>query len=120
RLIQLETESPQRPIVANPGTLIMIAAVLVLVALPLMLRVMELEANAPAPQSAPVSSVPFTVIPLGAPGTAVLPAAPATAALLVNQFEMSTFSPVVVSPPAVQTTPNTPRLIAYPLQTLTR
>jgi hypothetical protein len=120
RLLQLDTESARRPIVANPGTLIMIAAVLAVVALVPMFRLLEQEASTPAPAGVPVSTVPFTVTPLALPGTAVLPPGPATAALLVNEFETATFSPVVVSPPAVQTNPNTPRLISYPLQTLTR
>ncbi|MGH7466824.1 MAG: zf-HC2 domain-containing protein [Longimicrobiales bacterium] len=119
-LMDLDAESIQRPILAGPATVVMIAAVLAVIALTPLIRLTELIEATP-PVLPLVAPAPLTITPFSPPPAESWPPAHVSAAVLVNALEPATFSPVVVSPPVVQTTPNAPRLIAYPLlQTLTR
>jgi hypothetical protein len=117
-LMRLDGESIQRPILAGPATVVMIAAVLALIAVTPLIRLSEISSENTPTQAEPL---PFSGAPFGWPAETTWPQTPALLPVLVNALETSTFSPVVVFPPAVQTTPNAPRLIAYPLlETLTR
>jgi hypothetical protein len=113
RLMQIDADGLQQPIVAGPAALVMIAAVLAFIAITPLLRLADRESAVPAPAvSGPV--VPFSFAPAGAsplPGLIESKSLPA----LLPAAEPS-FSPVVVLPPAVQPVSSASRLISYPLQ----
>jgi anti-sigma factor RsiW len=120
RLMHLEAEPMQRPIVASSATVLMIAAVLAVIVITPLARPLEREAagleQAPSVSTVPSANPSFSGTLFAAP-----PSAGVTAAVRVHTIEPSTFTLVVVSPPAVQTTSTAPRLISYPLlQSLTK
>jgi anti-sigma factor RsiW len=120
RLLHVDAEPGQRPIVAGTATGLMVAAVLALIAITPMVRMLE-PTEPREPVVSEIAEEPPALVPFGAPALVPLPDLPVTAAVLVHTLEPSTFSPVVVSPPAVQNNPATPRFISYPLlQPLTR
>ncbi|MGH7460201.1 MAG: zf-HC2 domain-containing protein [Longimicrobiales bacterium] len=122
RLMHLEAEPVRRPIMASSATVIMIAAVLAVIVITPLARPLEQETAGPAVDSAPAATLPPMLLPSLEEAPFAEPASTAvTASLLVHTIEPATFTPVVVSPPAVQTTATAPRLISYPLlQTLSR
>ena len=119
RLMHLEAEPVQRPITSSSATVMIIAAVLAVIVITPLMRPLDQEAAAPIPETAPaVIPSPFSRLEeaFAEPASAAV-----TGAVLVHTIEPSTFTPVVVSPPAVQTTATAPRLISYPLlQTLSK
>jgi putative zinc finger protein len=120
RLMHVEVETEPRPIVAGTATGLMVAAVLALIAITPMIRLLESPLQ-PEVVGVEDDAERAATMPLGAPVLIPMPDMRMTAALLVHSLEPSTFSPVIVSPPAVQPDPATPRLISYPLlQPLTR
>jgi hypothetical protein len=110
RLMGLDSEPPREPIVANSATLLVIAAVLALIAVTPFLVNLDTGAE---PVVVTSSSVP-TFVPLGPAELMPTPPSHPTAAVLVRLDQPIYFSPVVISPPAVQTAPSAPRLISYP------
>ena len=113
RLMQVDAEGVQQPIVAGPAVLVMIAAVLAVIALTPLLRLADDGSVAPAP-TVSVPAVPFSIVPSGA---AELPLTLDSYSVpeLLAPSGPATFSPVVVSPPAVQPVSSATRLISYPL-----
>ena len=114
RLMGLDSEPPREPIVANSATVLVIAAVLALIAVTPFLRLVDLGlGGAEEPSTVTSSSVP-TFVPVGPAQLLPTPPSRPTAAVLVRMDQPFYFSPVVISPPAVQTAPSAPRLISYP------
>lgn len=107
RLMRLEDEPPQRPVVANTGTLVVIAAVLGFVALTPLFPLMVQPARETPAAVSPTALQPFPALNTFAPRS--------TAAVLVSDLDAYDFSPVIVQPPAVQLSPSAPRMAAYPL-----
>ncbi|HSL69811.1 MAG TPA: zf-HC2 domain-containing protein, partial [Longimicrobiales bacterium] len=114
RLMRLEDEPVQRPIVAGLGTAVVIAAVLALVAITPVLRMIDERATAESAQRSPVvngaTPIPLVVEPLSFPPPQI------TKAVFVSHSALSTYTPVVIQPPVMQSEASAPRLITYPLQ----
>src|SRR5262245_47371361 len=102
RLMHAQADAEPHPIVAGTATGLMVAAVLALIAITPMIRLLE-EPPAPPQPVLPLAeneALPTPNMPLGAPVLVPMPDMRITAAMLVRTLEPTTFSPVVVSPPA--------------------
>jgi hypothetical protein len=106
RLMGLESEPPQRPVVANSSTVAVLAAALAVVALTPLLKLVDTTEPAVA---APIFQ---TIVP-STQSRSLVPRA--AAAVVIAPGETSSFTPVVVQAPVWQDQPSAPRLVAYPM-----
>ena len=117
RLMGIEDEPVQRPVIAGTGTAVVIAAVLGIIAFTPFLIEVGSDRNAPpvvaeTPQTVPATTPP--AVPLYTNDNA-FSEPQITAGVFVTPTLQADYSPVIVQAPAVLGALNSARVIAYPL-----